>query len=204
MSENRSNKTSELLKSTARYIGIGFLFLPLQIFLFILGVGLTRHLYSIVHYEVFGLQFPWGVRIDIRRFYEFWFTGIGIHVIHTVIYIPFALVPKFKISTTKNKVRLHMLGALAATSVFSAVVFDIRSPRTSGLPGLNDLGYSITYAFLFTTIMFATFTISATLFDKYTKLKEWIKALLSFLISCVLGGFLSYIVWIGLFMFFHG
>jgi len=176
---------------------VAVLALPAEIIIFSIGLMMTGGIYLSLH-EFLG--FDWiaygTVRIDARRFLEFWFTGLGIHVIHVLAYTIVAL-------TAKIKIRYDLLGALIVASTLFMITGDMRRPGGRGII-LRGLEYHVIYALLFAMIMFATFTVTTILLDKYTKWREMTKISLSFTLSCLLGGAISYAVWIILFRIFHG
>ena len=166
-----------------------------QFAIFVLGFGIVGYMYLSFH-EHFA--FDWtafgDVRVDIRRFFEFWFIGIGIYIIYVAIHTILQLI-------FRRKFRFDIAASLIFAFAFLAIYVDMRRPTPRIL---GDLGYSMAYASLFAMIMFVTFTASTLLLDKYTKWKEYIKIPLSFVLSCLIGSLLSYGVWVALFRMFHG
>jgi len=169
--------------------------IPVEWFLYYLGLQLTRHVYGFWH-DLFG--FDWAAyasrRIDVRRFLEFWHTGMGIHIIHVVIYY-------VALFFYEVKAKYFLLTMSIVAFVTSAIIFDLRQPG----PGLfGDWGYSIVYNFLFSMIMLITFTVSANLMEEHTDWSDEKNLVMSFISSLLLGGIISYIVWLMLYRMFHG
>ena len=164
---------------------------PLGIASYAFGLLIMHPIYLFWH-EFLGFDWIAGgsSTVDVRRFLEFWYTGFGIYIVYVVFD-----------SLIEAKSRYVLLCSLILTFVPLAVSTDMRQPR--GMI-LADFGYSLVYAFLFAMIMFAVFTLSATVLDKRTKLAEWRKILISFVLSLPIGYGVSWVVWIILFRIFHG
>jgi len=184
-------------KAISRVTLVAFFAFPVEIIFFLIGFLTIGGIYLSLH-ELLG--FDWtarsSVRVDARRFFEFWFTGLGIHIIHVLTYTIVALKAKIKI-------RFDLLGALVIVSTVFMATIDMRRPSGRGFV-MADFTYHMVYAFLFAMIMFAAFTVITTLLDVCTKWKELVKVSLSFALSCLLGGAISHAVWIILFRIFHG
>ena len=172
--------------------------LPLPIIALSYWVGLLmmNPIYLFWH-RLLGFDWTAGgsIRIDPRRFLEFWHTGFGMYIVNVAFYTLLALKAKIKI-------RYETLAGLVITFIVFANPHNLRGPSRSVI--LADLGYSVIYALLFAMIMFAIFTLSTILLDKLTKMTEPKKILLSFGTSCVVGFFVSWLVWLILFRIFHG
>jgi len=180
-----------------RIILVVLLSISAEALFWMIGLGMTSNIYLFWH-GFFG--FDWtahsSVRIDIRRFLEFWHTGFGILIVHILFYSLVQLI--FKI-----KIKYDLLAALVIAFITLLVAFkvDMTTPRGTIL---GDMGYSMAYSFLFAIIMFAIFNLLILLSDESTQIKEPIKILLSFGVSSLLGYFVSWLIWIILFHFFHG
>ena len=183
-------------KVMLRAILISIIAIPVQAVFYLFGLAMMHNIYLSFHeYFAFDWTAYGDVRVDIRRFFEFWHTGLGIYIVNVAIHTILQLI-------FRRKLRFDIAGSLIITFVFSAIMFDMRRPAPGFI--LSDWGYSIAYTFLFAMIMFATFTLSTLSLDKLTKWKEYIKVPLSFVLSCLIGGILSYSVWVVMFGLFHG
>jgi len=193
----RKVNTTDIRNFTIRILFVGILVLPIQLVIFFFAAGMIGLVYEIIHQEVLGIHFPWGIVVDIRRVVEFLLTAFGIHIIYTLIYSILSFV-------IRKKADYYLLGILVVAVLFSVLVFDIGSPRITGFPVLLDLEYHVANSFLFAMLMFASFVKSMQLFDRKTEWQKWKKVLLSFVSSTVFGSILSFFVWVILFWIFHG
>jgi len=134
------------------------------------------------------------MRVDVRRFLEFWHTGIGMHIIHVSIYY-------VTLKLYKLKVLSVLLIMSVVAFVFSIIFLDFERP-TSGMFG--DVGYSMAYNFLFSMIMLITFAVTVFMIEEHTSWKYRSKHVISLASSFLLGGGISYIVWLALFRLYHG
>jgi len=179
----------------------GFLLLPIQLFLMMpIGVLITETPYLFFH-NLFGFDWSAGgsIIIDVRLFFEFWFIGFGIYLLYFAIYFIVGVICYKLKGRFSNKLRIWIVGILLAPNLLFAFTGDIRRPLTFSL----GLGYAIANAFLFTFIMFSLFALAGFLLDKHTKINEFVKVVLSLIVSVVVGFLLSGVVWLILFNIFN-
>jgi len=188
---------NDMLKLALVVVIIGFLLLPVQFFIFGIAWISMGFVYEIIHREVFGRHFPWGLIVDIRRVVEFLFTSFGIYIIYTLIY---SIVSFF----VKKKIEYFLLAILVFNVLFSIIALDMRRPVVVGFPVFSDVPYHMAYAFLFAMIMFASFTLIMRFLDRKAEWRKWKIILSSFIISIFSGSILSSVVWVILFLIFHG
>jgi len=193
----RKVNTTDIRNFTIRILFVGILVLPIQFFIFFFAAGIIGLVYEIIHQEIFGLYTSLSHTFDIRRGIEFLLTAFGIHIIYTLIY---SIISFF----SRKKIDYYLLGILVVAVLFSVLVFDVRSPRTSGFPIMLDLEPHIIYSFFFAMLMFSKFTFFMYLLNRKTEWMRWKKNLLSFALSSVFGSILSFLAWIILFWIFHG
>jgi len=110
--------------------------------------------------------------------------GILIYIVNLVCYIVFA-------TTMKVKLRYELLCTLAITFI----VLAISATRARG--GWINLGFEQFFAdaFLTSMTMFAIFTLSSVLLDKFSAMREWMKILLSFALSLIIGSGPAFLLW---------
>ena len=163
--------------------------IPLETVFLVLAVGLIGNIYFYFT-DLFSHSVVAG--ISIQFFFESWFFGFGIYILHVTLYIFFILLIKVKI-------RYDLLGALIIAIIVSRILW-ITPSSGGGFLDFSSWWREISNAFLFAMIMFAVFTISTVVLDRLkNQAKEWQKILWSVGISFVLGTLLSLLIWLILF-----
>ena len=156
---------------------------PLQIAFLLLAGILTQILNGL--FPGF-ISFDWTSSLGIQgaalRFLEPWTLGILIYIANLLCYI--ALV-----AAKKVKLRYEQLCTLVVTVIILAII----SARTSR--GFFDFEQLFADTFLTSMTLFAVFTLSSVLLDKFSEMREWIKILLSFVLSVTIGSFLAFLLW---------
>jgi len=188
---------AKLLLTVYTTIVASFILLPAQSFIFVIAVIGVEYAYETILRGTFLTHSAWRLAVDIRRIVEFLFTALGIHIIYTLIYSLVSLL-------IKKKTEFFLLAILVFNVLFSMIVLDFRRPRGGGFIVLPFSDYRMAYAFLFAMIMFAVFTFIMHLLRKNTKWGKWKIVLSSFLVSTFLGSAISSVVWVILFVIFHG
>ena len=166
-----------------------------QPIMFRFGVIVSNYIHASIR-DFFGLPYPGGIISDVRRFYEFWLTALGIHFGYFVLdaFLPIIF---------KLKPRLCILCSSIITTVVSVTVFEMGTP--TGWAGFFVIiDYHISYGFLFAMIMFSTYTLSTILFEKFIGIGKWKSMFLSFILSCFIGMSISFHVWRVLIRHFFG
>ena len=137
--------------------------------------------------------------VGVERFWEFfWVFGFWIFASHVLIYSLLVKLRNFGLENEKG-FRYDMLGALAVVVAVFAPYMD--GPRSSWI--LGDFEYAFAYSYLIAFILFGFFTLSTVLFDRHTSLSEPKKIFSSFGISCIVGTFISWLIWLILFQIFN-
>lgn len=157
-------------------------------------------------------QFYWTAsssnNVDIRRFFEFWHIGLGLHIIYVVIYTMINIV---LIVLKRFKDKSHIMTTIGCHQaaiffmVFISLILDlddIRRPTSGGM--FTSWIYMAAYANLFAAIMFSVFVISTALIRRFAKWGEVANLLVSFMLSVTLGGIISHVVWVIMFRYLHG
>jgi len=184
---------------------VGVLLLPIQMFTPLIGRIIMQSQYHSLHNY---FDFDWVAFnsriIDVRRFFEFWFVGFGIYLIHLIFYfISFFIIVGLscKINNRSiNKLRMRIVAMLLIATI--AHIGGIRRPNMNTF-AFADVGYRASNAFLFAFIMFSLFALAGFLLNKHTKINEFVKVVLSLIVSVVLGFLLSGVVWLILFNIFN-
>jgi len=184
------------LKLALPVVIVGFLLLPVQFYIFIFAWMSMGSAYEIILHQVFGEFAPSGGNVNIWRSVEFLFTAFGIHLFYAIIY---SIISFF----VEKKTECFLLAILVFNVLFSIIALDLRRPRAEGLVP-TDIDYHIAYAFLFAMIMFTVFTLIMRLLDRNIDWGKWKIVLSSFFVSSFLGSVLSIVVWVVLFIIFHG
>jgi len=185
---------------------LGIPLFPVQLFIWFISGLFTEIPYQFSR-ALFGVDWSThsGSVIDIRRFFEFWAAGFGVHLVYFVFYFIIGVIYHKRNGMFFVKLRLWIFGTLFTTSLIAMLVGDIRRPVQTGFGRfvMSDFGYSMAYTFLFAFIMFATFAFVSFLIDKYLKFDDFAKVSLAFVISTVVGFLLSGVVWLILFNIFN-
>jgi len=178
-------KEQEELEFSKWFVLSIFVGLPTQFV--VLLFALTMHYVVYLQREQFAFVGDW---VDVNLFWGFWFTG-------TVMYITQVLMYTLCVFHGKAQIKYYILfsSALALILAEQAVVMN-RS--------IYFIEHHSVYALLFSTIMLAVFTLFTIMCNKFTKIKERNKIILSFSAALLLGLGLSYAAWMFVFSMLHG
>ena len=158
--------------------------IPLQFLFLLLALFLGG---TIVHFllSAFSLLRPSSLSLSntVSNFLEAWTLGIPLYLVNLTCYIVFA-------TAAKVKPRYTLLSTLAIAFIFLAIINANRTPR-----GFFDFGQFFADAFLSSMALFAVFTLSSVLLDKFSGMREWVKILLSFVLSLPIGSILAFRIW---------
>ena len=170
-----------------RIIAATMVAVPLQfVFLFLAGIlmELIRWIFpSFFSFSWVPSQYIPSAVSDFGGILAF---GISIYIVNVICYIVF-------VAAMKVKLRYELLSTLAISFIILALYNATR--RRRGHFDFLGLEQGLTDTYLTSMTMFAVFTLSAVLLDKFSEMREWIKILLTFVLALIGGSGLSFLIW---------
>jgi len=172
MEENNLNEDI-ISKIMARVTNALFLAVPVQFIVLLLG-GLIAYIpYGLLR-GFLGVHTTNSIEAE-AIWNRSW--GLGMYVVYVLIH-----------SLLRHRFKYGIKYDLIGIQITSFILLRISSHISRGGFFSLDFASDIAYILFDTIIMFSVFIVLTILFDKYTKLKEWLKALLSFVLSVLVGG----------------
>jgi len=110
-------------------------------------------------------------------------------MIHFILYITFRFAMKKKI---------HALVIIAQLAIFTIIIPFMVSEFFNSSIILGTMAIRIGSCILFQALLFSAFSTIVSLLDRHTKLKEWLKILISFISAIPVGLLASWLVWMSL------